>query len=351
MTKKILMIISDLGSGGAQKNFTFVANTLVENKFQIRILRFDREKSFFRINTEIKVDELSLLFKSKNIVQKIIFNIIRIFKLRSFIKEKSPDVVISFMNQTNILTTLATLTIKTKVIISDRNNPIIQPGHFFWKILRKYSLRKASHIVVNSMNAFQYYKNLFPKKKIKLINNPIKINKNYIKKQKKIILTVARLHRQKSIDTLLIAFAEFLKTNKNWKLIIIGKGEEEENLKKVSKKLNIDNNTKWINQTTDINKYYRESTIFCLPSLYEGFSNALLEALSYDLKCIVSEGSISNNVKIKNYVTTFRTSDNKDLLIKLNTLTKIKKNKTSSNFLKKEFCEEKIKKEWIGCVR
>ena len=131
MPKKILMIISDLGSGGAQKNFTFVANLLARNDFDLSILKFNNEKSFFKIDNKIKIYNLNLLYISKNIFQKITYNVYRIFKIRRFIKKKCPNIIISFMNQTNILTILASMMTNSKVIISDRNNPKKQPDHFF----------------------------------------------------------------------------------------------------------------------------------------------------------------------------------------------------------------------------
>lgn len=350
MSKKILMIISDLGAGGAQKNFTFVANTLASKGFDLNILKFDYEKSFFKLDSTIQINNLNLLHSSKNILQKINFNIYRIFKIRKFIIEKCPDIIISFMNQTNILTILASLKTNSKVIISERNNPKKQPNHFIWKILRFFSYKKADLLVVNSQEAFNYYKNTLPDENIRLINNPVEYKGKY-RNKKKIILSVSRLHKQKSLETLLVAFKKFIQINKSWKLIIIGKGEEEVKLKKISNELFIENKVSWINQTKDIDKYYKISEIFCLTSRYEGFSNSLLEALSHNLNCVVSESAISQNKNIHEFITTFKTSDSADLLEKLNFALTKRKHINTADFINKEFSKDRIVKDWIDCLR
>lgn len=349
MPKKILMIISDLGSGGAQKNFTFVANLLARNDFDLSILKFNNEKSFFKIDNKIKIYNLNLLYISKNIFQKITYNVYRIFKIRRFIKKKCPNIIISFMNQTNILTILASMMTNSKVIISDRNNPKKQPDHFFWKLLRFFIYKKANLLIVNSQEAFYYYQKNLLNKNIKLINNPIEYKGTY-RSKKKIILSVSRLHKQKSLETLLFAFSKFIQKNKSWKLIIIGKGEEDVKLKKISKELFIENKVSWINQTKDIDKYYKIAQIFCLTSRYEGFSNSLLEALSHNLNCVVSESAISQNKNIHQFITTFKTTDSEDLLKKLNTVLTQKKQIDSAELINKEFSKDKIVKDWIDCL-
>ena len=343
------MIISDLGSGGAQKNFTFVANILARNDFDLSILKFNNEESFFKINNNIKIYNLNLLHKSKNIFQKITYNIYRIFQIRRFIKKQCPNIIISFMNQTNILTILASMMTNSKVIISERNNPKKQPDHFFWKLLRFFIYKKANLLVVNSQEALHYYQKNLLNKNIKLINNPIEYKGTY-RSKKKIILSVSRLHRQKSLETLLFAFSKFIQKNKSWKLIIIGKGEEDVKLKKISKELFIENKVSWINQTKDIDKYYKIAQIFCLTSRYEGFSNSLLEALSHNLNCVVSESAISQNKNIHQFITTFKTTDSEDLLKKLNTVLTQKKQIDSAELINKEFSKDKIVKDWIDCL-
>ncbi|SFF83169.1 hypothetical protein SAMN05216459_1021, partial [Ensifer sp. OV372] len=59
----------------------------------------------------------------------------RLYRLRSTISRTRPDFVLSFLTRTNVLTLLATRGLRLPVIVSERNNPAVQPFGPFWKWL------------------------------------------------------------------------------------------------------------------------------------------------------------------------------------------------------------------------
>ena len=81
-------------------------------------------------------------------------------------------------------------------------------------------------------------------KKLKYIENPINIKKISVKKNK--IFIASSLTKKKSLDTIIKAFALFLKKNKDWRLIIAGEGPEENYLKMLANKLEISSNIDWL---------------------------------------------------------------------------------------------------------
>ncbi len=73
------------------------------------------------------------------------------------------------------------------------------------------------------------------------------------------------------------------------KLLIIGQGSLEEKLKELTKILGVENDVKFIGYTPNPFSYIRRSTLFVFPSLYEGFPNALCEAMACGVPVISSD--------------------------------------------------------------
>ena len=76
-----------------------------------------------------------------------------------------------------------------------------------------------------------------------------------------------------------------------WKLVIAGEGDDKEKLQEQASALKLMDHIDWVDWTPDIERYYQRAGIFVLPSRYEGTPNALLEAMSFGLPSIVSDGS------------------------------------------------------------
>ena len=76
-----------------------------------------------------------------------------------------------------------------------------------------------------------------------------------------------------------------------WNLVIVGYGRDKDELHALASSLGLSGRVAWINWTTKIERYYEKAGIFVLPSRYEGTPNALLEAMSFGLPSIVTDGS------------------------------------------------------------
>ena len=99
-----------------------------------------------------------------------------------------------------------------------------------------------------------------------------------IPRKEKIILFVGRLdNRSKKLRTLITIWKEIYKEYKDWKLIIIGDGEDKKNL------TNLANGIKNIEFTGFLEpyEYYQRASIFCMTSIFEGFPMCLTEAMQF----------------------------------------------------------------------
>lgn len=105
----------------------------------------------------------------------------------------------------------------------------------------------------------------------------------------KILLYTGRLTNQKSLDTLLVAFSKAITKVQGLHLVIVGDGENRDMLEDLSADLGINRNVTFLRWVEDITPYLRGANIFVLPSLSEGISNSLLEAMASGLPSIATD--------------------------------------------------------------
>ena len=147
----------------------------------------------------------------------------------------------------------------------------------------------ADDVVVNSIEFKNQMKKKFrvnpvfiynPLNKTKLLKkSKEKFSFNFFNKKRCLkIINVARLTEQKDHITILKS-AEILKDkNINFRLLIVGSGDEGTNLKNFIKDKKLDNFVKVINFQNNPYKFINNADIFILSSKYEGLPNTLIEA-------------------------------------------------------------------------
>ncbi len=122
--------------------------------------------------------------------------------------------------------------------------------------------------------------------------------KNYLHSQVKdkiIILYTGRLAKQKSLPDLLRAINIILEKEKpNFQLLLVGDGAERANLIDMTSKLGIQEYVTFVGKVDDVKPYLKAADIFVLPSVSEGISNSLLEAMAVGLACVATDVSGSS---------------------------------------------------------
>ena len=163
------MIIPSIGSGGAERVLSSLANDWVKRqKCDIELADLMNSKDFYTIDKNIKVHRIDYMPGSSNKALGI-FNLA--LNLRKLIKDIKPDICFSFIREINIITLISTLGIETKVVISERDSPKT-PVSKFYNYLRKFlyplcnglivQTNDYKDFVVNSIgNINQYKESLF----------------------------------------------------------------------------------------------------------------------------------------------------------------------------------------------
>jgi glycosyltransferase involved in cell wall biosynthesis len=122
----------------------------------------------------------------------------------------------------------------------------------------------------------------------------------------KVFLFVGRLHLEKDLDTLLHAFRKLLDTRSDVMLAIIGTGPEEERCKKLVTRLAIMNRVKFLDYIPhdELPKYYNAADVYVLSSIWEEWSNTVMEAMACGLPVIATDVG-GNSYLVRNKITGF----------------------------------------------
>jgi glycosyltransferase involved in cell wall biosynthesis len=104
------------------------------------------------------------------------------------------------------------------------------------------------------------------------------------------------LSKEKGIDILLKAWTYLMRQEKDLKLIILGSGPLERELKNSSESLGVTESVTFMGMTQNVMEYLKDADLFVLPSRTEGLSNALLEAMSHGLPCIAT--NVGGNIEL-----------------------------------------------------
>lgn len=293
---KILIINNGLAGGGIERASTSLANYWAEKEFDVTVLALYQSDHFYSLNFKIRFIEPDFSRKSLN---QVVYVIKMILFARKHIKQMQPDTILAFGEWTNPYMVLAKMGLPYRLFLSDRMNPLARLPYLS-ELLRRKLYKKAAGIIAQSTFAKNILFEKTKSKNIKVIHNPVNVINKVECTQKKRIVTVGRLSPEKGHRFLIEAFAD-LKTDE-WELSIIGDGIEMENLRKLAAKLNIEKRVIFHGHLKDFSLQLSESQIFVLPSLKEGFPNALLEAMSVPLACITTDFFLGNKEIIENRV-------------------------------------------------
>ena len=156
---------------------------------------------------------------------------------------------------------------------------IIAPAQYVKEELISFGVKKPITVIPNGINT-----NKFKPAK----SNDLKKQMG-LKKNDQVILCVARLAKEKSLDFLIKSFSEFSKTNPNVYFAIAGDGPEKENLEKLIKSLKIKNKIHMLGcvKYDDIPQVYNGADVFVFASQTETEGMVVLEAMSSGLPVLV----------------------------------------------------------------
>lgn len=267
-----------------------LANHWSSRKHLVTIITMEAvdTKEYYDIDPKIDLVRLSLPSKSTGKLTKSTV-VKRILAIRRSIKKIAPDVIFSFLTRTNILTLFAVWGFDVPVIVSERNNPAVQPMSRFWQLSRRLLYPRAFGLVTMTQGAMDF----FPKAmraRSWIIPNAVKQRASQRDCQlKNAVTAVGRLTNQKGFDLLLEAFAQIAPDFREWKLVIWGEGDDRGQLEAQRDRLGLAGRVDMPGVTIEPGAWIESADIFVLSSRYEGWGNVLLEAMASGLPVVSAD--------------------------------------------------------------
>lgn len=286
--KKICFLIGNLNNfGGTERVTSIIANNLANRGYDITIASIvNGDRPFFELNENVKYRSLI----SSNIKNLAVKSPVIIRNLRKLLIKETTDVLIVVDTISVMFSLPALIGLSVKHIGWEHFNFKSNLGNKKRWLMRRVAARYCDTIVTLTERDKDFWlDNTNNYAQIVTISNPCPYpiqDNNYSNNENCIVLAVGRLTHQKGFDMLLKAWKKVVDKKPNWKLQIVGDGEESSNLRSLINKEEISNSVEMVGSVTEVAYYYENADIFCLSSRFEGFPMVLLETLSFGLPVV-----------------------------------------------------------------
>lgn len=315
---KVLYFVDRMLRGGIQ---TFVLENwkhMDKNKVQVDFLLLDDGVTYELEDTLRKMG--SNVFKLKGIWIKKPWDYVKYYKsLNKFFKQNNDYQVVHLHSSSkNFLVLALAKKYGVKVRIAHSHNIGFQTtskiqivcGNILKYFLRKYS----TDYFACSELAGQW---LFGKKeKVTVVKNAVDIDKFCYNREKSekikkqlgltnnfVIGHAGRFTHQKNHEFLIQIFNEIYKMDNNARLLLVGSGELESEIRRQVEKLHLEDYVVFAGFQTDVSLYMQAMDSFVFPSEYEGLGLVLIEAQAAGLTCFTSKYVVPEEAKVSELLT------------------------------------------------
>ncbi len=277
--------------------------------------------------------------------------IVGFFKLIKLINSDKPDFLIIHLLTSLPIFSSIFFNKKTKIILRISGLPKLNFLRFyFWKLFSN----KIYKITCPTKSTYEYIlkTNIFSKEKIIILRDPVVNINDFINKKKtkvenekllnkKILIGIGRLTKQKNFSFLISSFQKILLKYPDYILVILGEGEERKALENLTIDLKMTDKVFILGYQDNIYKYLNISECFILSSLWEDPGFVLIEAALSNVNIISSNCPNGPKEILDKNGLLFSNNNEKDFL---NSFEKFKKMTAEELFKNKINIKKTIKK-------
>jgi len=290
---RICCVVASMGSGGAERVMTELCRAWNARGDKVTLVTLDDErKDFYAVPPGVERVALGVSGVSTGAAAAMMANAQRMRAVRRAVLSSRPDIVVSFIDRTNVLVLLSMRGTAVPIVVSERNDPRVHEPGRAWRALRRIAYPTADGLVVQTPGLVPWASGFLPPRRVHVIPNPVRsvaAVPNHACRKPGQMVAMGRLVAQKGFDTLIQAFAVARAVHPEWNLTIHGEGPLRTELSSLVSRLDLDGHVSLPGRINDADSMLREASIFVLSSRYEGFPNVLLEACVAGCACIATD--------------------------------------------------------------
>jgi glycosyltransferase involved in cell wall biosynthesis len=294
---KLFFFLSSLSGGGAERATATLATHWANKGWDVTIATFSSaDEDVYVIPEAVRRIELGLLKASSGGIDGLITNVRRVLRLRRALKSVAPTVVVSMMDQSNVILALARVGMTGfRSVGAERSYPPKAPLPGIWRMLRRRAYANLDVVVAQTKDSAKWLKENTRAKNVEVIPNaivwplpeaPPRVEVPDVLVHRRVLLAVGRLGMEKQHALLIDVFARLAPRFEQWRLVILGEGAERARLEEKIRSMALEDQVFLVGRAGNVGEWYERADLYVMCSSYEGMPNSLLEAMSFGVPVV-----------------------------------------------------------------
>jgi len=312
----VLLYIHSLRAGGAERAIVKLSNYLVEHGHRVTLAtHVASEEDHYQVDDGVDRVCLGYARTSRGGLDTAVLNLRRATRLRQLIIHVQPDCLVAFMFVPTGVASIASIGMDIPMVASERSNPASVARSRIAEWFLRWAMKRLVGLVVLSEETAQWMRKHRGIDSVLVIPNgvslPLVQNRgqpfttgsdeggelNFIPDQCRVIACVGRLVENKSPEQVVDAFSRALRDHAqaeleeadSWHLVFVGEGPLRDELVARVEALGLAARVHFLGRRSDVQPIYERAEIYVSASQYEGFPNALLEAMACGCSVIATD--------------------------------------------------------------
>ena len=295
--QRIAFVITDISGGGAARVAAILCGEWVAAGHEVHLITYERPGTapVYGVDGQVTRHQLDAVKSSGGALGFAANNATRVRRLRRVLREIAPTGVIAFLLESNVTAVLAAWRLGVPVLISERTHPEHYRLPAAKEALRRFLYPRAHRLCVQSADVRDWYKNRLGIDSC-VIANPVAAMAPSVSDEarpagrRRRMIGLGRLEQRKGYDRVIAAFARVHQQAPLWDLEIFGEGPSRADLLAQAAQLGVAERVFLPGVTVKAFHEMQTADLFVHASRYEGYPNAVIEALAAGL-CVIATDS------------------------------------------------------------
>ena len=292
---RLALVAATMGPGGAERVLSILANRWAERGFDVTLVTLaGHGEDFYPLHPSVRRITAAVAQDAGRFGRlSAAINLLRhVLRLRSTLRQLKPDVVLSFIDSTNVMTLLSLIGANIPRVVSERSDPAMVPLAALWRVLRAVLYPGADRVVVQTAGAAAFFKGRVARR-LAVIPNPVMRPDTSVEGElqppRPFIMSLGRFTEEKRFEDLIDAFAAVAPRHPEWSLVIAGDGPLRPALLRQIEALGLKTRVMLPGIVKHSAALLAQCDIYVLSSRFEGFPNAMCEAMALGRPVIATD--------------------------------------------------------------